>query len=99
MTRWIAAAGAFVVSLDSMVNIAFPAIAAAFVLPADAMRWVILCYVSTYSLVSFAGGALADRIGHARVFLGGPPLTSSGAIHIQPGPPQATAFPSAAGSE
>ena len=47
MTRWIAAAGAFVVSLDSMVNIAFPAIATAFVLPPDAMRWVVLCYVFT----------------------------------------------------
>jgi len=68
MTRWIAAAGAFVVSLDSMVNIAFPAMATAFTLPPDAMRWVVLCYVFTYSLVSFAGGALADRIGHARVF-------------------------------
>ena len=62
------AAGALVVSLDSMVNIAFPAIATAFVVPPDAMRWVIMCYVFTYSLVSFAGGALADRIGHARVF-------------------------------
>jgi MFS family permease len=51
-----------------MVNIAFPAIAAAFALPPDAMRWVIICYVFTYSIVSFAGGALADRIGHARVF-------------------------------
>ena len=68
MTPWIAAAGAFVVSLDSMLNIAFPAIATAFALSPDAMRWVILCYVLTYSLVSFAGGALADRIGHARVF-------------------------------
>src|SRR5881409_3471804 len=29
MVRWVAAAGAFVVSLDSMVNIAFPAIVAA----------------------------------------------------------------------
>ena len=76
MTRWIAAAGAFVVSLDSMVNIAFPAIATAFVLPPDAMRWVVLCYVFTYSLVSFAGGALADRIGHARVFSTGLALSA-----------------------
>jgi len=30
MSRWIAAAGALLVSLDSMMNIAFPAIAAAF---------------------------------------------------------------------
>ena len=71
MTPWIAAAGAFVVSLDSMLNIAFPAIATAFALAPDAMRWVIMCYVFTYSLVSFAGGALADRIGHARVFSAG----------------------------
>lgn len=76
MTRWIAAAGALVVSLDSMVNIAFPAIAAGFALPPDAMRWVIMCYVFTYSLVSFAGGALADRIGHARVFSTGLAVTA-----------------------
>jgi MFS family permease len=67
-SRSIAAAGAFVVSLDSMVNIAFPAIAAAFSRSPDAMRWVIICYVSTYALLSFAGGAAADRIGHGRVF-------------------------------
>ena len=64
------------VSLDSMVNIAFPAMATAFVVPPDAMRWVIMCYVFTYSLVSFAGGALADRIGHARVFSTGVAVTA-----------------------
>jgi MFS family permease len=69
LTRWIAAAGAFVTSLDSMVNIAFPAIAAAFLLPPEAMRWVVMSYVFTYAVVAFAGGALADRIGHARVYL------------------------------
>ena len=74
--RWIAAAGVFVVSLDSMVNIAFPAIATAFALPPDAMRWVIMCYVLVYSLVSFAGGALADRIGHALVFSTGLAVTA-----------------------
>src|SRR5262245_36372462 len=76
MTRWIAASGALLVSLDSMVNIAFPAIATAFVVPPDAMRWVIMCYVFTYSLVSFAGGALGDRIGHARVFSTGAALSA-----------------------
>jgi len=75
MTRWIAAGGAFVVSLDSMVNIAFPAIAAGFALPPESMRWVIMCYVFTYSLVSFGGGALGDRVGHARVFSTGLALT------------------------
>jgi DHA2 family multidrug resistance protein-like MFS transporter len=76
MTRWIAAAGAFLVSLDSMVNIAFPAMATAFAVPPDAMRWVIMCYVFTYSLVSFAGGTAADRIGHARVFSTGVAVTA-----------------------
>ena len=67
----------FVVSLDSMLNIAFPAIATAFSLPADAMRWLIMCYVLVYSLVSFAGGALADRIGHAIVFSTGIAVTGA----------------------
>ena len=71
MTRWIAAAGAFVISLDSMMYIAFPAIAASFGRPPEAMRWVIIPYVFSYSLMSFAGGAVADRIGHARVFRAG----------------------------
>src|SRR5712691_11492161 len=52
------------ISLDSMVNIAFPAMAASFGLPPAAMRWVIVCY----ALLSFAGGALGDRIGHRSVF-------------------------------
>ena len=59
-----------------MVNIAFPAMATAFGVPPDAMRWVIMCYVFTYSLVSFAGGALADRIGHGRVFSTGVALSA-----------------------
>jgi MFS family permease len=71
VTRWIAAAGAALVSLDSIVNIAFPAMAASFAVPPERMRWVIICYVFTYALTSFAGGALADRIGHARVFRAG----------------------------
>lgn len=68
VTRSIAAAGAALVSLDSVVNIAFPAMTAAFAVPPDRMRWVIICYVFTYALTSLAGGALADRVGHARVF-------------------------------
>jgi len=51
-----------------MVNIAFPAMAASFGLPPAAMRWVIVCYVLSYALLSFAGGALGDRIGHRPVF-------------------------------
>jgi MFS family permease len=76
LTPWIAGAGAFLVSLDSMVNIAFPAMAASFALPADAMRWVIMCYVASYAVVSFVGGAVADRVGHGRVFSTGLVLTA-----------------------
>src|SRR5215475_4017386 len=68
MSRWIAAAGAFVASLDSMVNIAFPAMTAAFAVAPEQMRWVIVCYTGTYALMSFVAGALADVLGHGRVF-------------------------------
>jgi MFS family permease len=71
MARWIAAAGAFVVSLDSMVNIAFPAMAATFAVAPEQMRWVIVCYVGTYALMSFVAGALADVVGPGRVFRAG----------------------------
>jgi MFS family permease len=76
VTRWVAAAGAFVVSLDSMLNIAFPAIAAAFAVPPERMRWLIVAYVLTYALTAFAGGAVADRVGHGVVFTGGLALTA-----------------------
>jgi MFS family permease len=68
VTRTVAAAGAFLITLDSMVNIAFPAMASAFERPPESMRWVIVAYVLTYSLMSFAGGTVADRLGLARVF-------------------------------
>jgi MFS family permease len=66
--RWIAAVGALVISLDSTMNIAFPAIATAFAVPPERVRWVIVCYVFVYALVSLVAGALADRVGHGRVF-------------------------------
>jgi len=77
VTRSIAAAGAALVSLDSVVNIAFPAMTTAFGVPPDRMRWVIICYVFTYALTSLAGGALADRVGHARVFRTGIALSAA----------------------
>jgi MFS family permease len=76
VTRFVAGAGAFVISLDSMVNIAFPAMAIWFRLPPEAMRWVIVCYVFTYAIMSFVGGTLADRLGHARVFRTGLALSA-----------------------
>lgn len=80
MTRWIAAAGAFVVSLDSAVNIAFPSIGMAFQVPPEQMRWVIVCYVGIYAVMSFVGGALADRVGLGRVFSAGLALSGIGFV-------------------
>lgn len=80
MTRWIAAAGAGVISLDSIVNVAFPAMAAAFAEPPERVRWVIVCYVFTYAMTAFAGGALADRVGHARLFRVGLALTAAALV-------------------
>src|SRR5437660_1602548 len=71
MTRWIAASGAFVVSLDSTVNIAFPAMTVAFAVEPERVRWIIIAYVFSYAITSFVAGALADRVGHGRVFAAG----------------------------
>jgi DHA2 family multidrug resistance protein-like MFS transporter len=76
MAPKLAAAGAFVVSLDSMMNIAFPAMAAAFALPPESVRWIIICYTGVYAIMAFAGGATADVIGHIRVFRLGVALTA-----------------------
>ena len=74
--RALPGAGAFVVSLDSAVNIAFPAMAAAFAVPPEQIRWVVIAYVLTYAVVSFVGGALGDRVGHRSVFLAGIALSA-----------------------
>ncbi len=78
MLRWTAAAGAFVVSLDSLVNIALPAMAATFGVPPEQVRWIIICYVGTYAVTSFVGGAAADRLGHLAVFRAGLVLNAVG---------------------
>src|SRR3990172_10701791 len=78
MIRSLAAAGAFVVSLDSMVNIALPAMAATFAQPPERVRWIIIGYVGTYAVTSFLGGAAADRLGHLAVFRGGLLVSAAG---------------------
>jgi len=67
----LAALGSLVISLDASVNIAFPAMAAALGVGPSEIRWVIVCYVFTYALTSFAAGVVADRLGPAPVFIGG----------------------------
>src|SRR5574341_1236656 len=67
----LAAAGFLLVGLDASVNIAFPAMSAAFQVGPATIRWVILCYVGTYALTAFAAGVLADRLGPGRVVRAG----------------------------
>jgi MFS family permease len=67
----LAALGALLVSLDSAINIALPAMASAFGVEPAAIRWVIICYVLTYALTAFAAGLLADRLGPGPVFTAG----------------------------
>lgn len=72
-SRWItlAAGSALVVSLDTMVNIAFPAITARFDLGVERISWVVVCYLLTYASLLLATGRLADVFGHRRVLLAG----------------------------
>ena len=47
-----------VVSLDSAVNVALPAMAEAFAIGPAEIRWVIICYVLTYAITSVAAGVI-----------------------------------------
>jgi MFS family permease len=67
----LAALGVFAVSLDSAINIALPAMAAAFGVGPAPIRWIIICYVLTYALTAFVAGVVADRLGPAPVFTAG----------------------------
>jgi MFS family permease len=57
-----------VVSLDSAVNVALPAMAKAFAIGPAEIRWVIICYVLTYAITSVAAGLVADRLGPVPVY-------------------------------
>lgn len=65
--------GAFVVSLDlSIVNVAFPAMAAAFPEASRAqLSWVITSYTIVFGSLLVVGGRTADRSGLRRVFFAG----------------------------
>jgi MFS family permease len=73
--------GVSVVPLDAAVNVAFPAITAAFATPVASIRWVIICYVLTYASLLLAFGRLADVLGHRRIFVFGL-LWSTGAFAL-----------------
>jgi MFS family permease len=60
--------GASTSALDTSVNVAFPAIVAAFGMPLTAVQWVAIAFVLTYSSLLLAFGKLGDRLGHVRIF-------------------------------
>jgi MFS family permease len=60
--------GTSVVPLDTAVNIAFPQITGSFGLPIQAIQWVVICYVLTYSSLMLAFGRVGDVWSHGRVF-------------------------------
>ena len=63
--------GASLSPLDLAVNVAFPAITAAFELQTQAIRWVVAAYVVSYASLMLAFGRLGDIVGYRRVFRAG----------------------------
>lgn len=63
--------GVAVGPLDTAVNISFPAMTAAFQMPIENVRWIIICYVLTYSSLMLVAGKLGDRFGRRRIFMAG----------------------------
>ncbi|MBI3795443.1 MAG: MFS transporter [Deltaproteobacteria bacterium] len=67
----LASLSALLASLDSAVNIAFPAITAAFSLDVTLIQWIVISYVLTYASLLLGCGRLADLWGHERVLTWG----------------------------
>ena len=62
---------ALLMSLDTSVNIAFPAITANFRLEVSQIQWVVVSYVLTYAGLLLGCGRMADLWGHGRVLAAG----------------------------
>ncbi|HEX9788338.1 MAG TPA: MFS transporter [Candidatus Binatia bacterium] len=63
----VASLSALLGSLDSAVNIAFPAITEAFSLEVTSIQWVVVGYVLTHASLLLGCGRLADLSGHGRL--------------------------------
>ncbi len=74
----VAGAAALLVSLDTTVNIAFPAITATFRLEVSQIQWVVVSYVLTLASLLLATGRLSDSFGHRRVLMVGLTVTGAG---------------------
>jgi MFS family permease len=64
----LSALGAFLCSLDSALNVAFPAISADLGVSARQIALVIVFYHVPIGILTLIGGVLGDRFGHRRVF-------------------------------
>jgi len=73
----VAAAGALV-SLDTMVNIAFPAITESFRIEVSDIQWLVTTYVLTFASLLLAAGRVGDVFGHRRLLATGLVLTALG---------------------
>jgi len=60
--------GAALQPLDTSVNVAFPAITAAFGLPLQSIQWIAIAYVLTYAAIVLVCGRLGDLYGHRLIF-------------------------------
>jgi MFS family permease len=67
LTITIASLSGLLTSLDSSVNIAFPAKSTAIQLDVSRIQWVVISYVLTYASVLLGCGRLADLVGHGWV--------------------------------
>jgi MFS family permease len=60
--------GAALQPLDTSVNVAFPAITAAFGLKLQSIQWIAIAYVLTYAAIVLVCGRLGDLYGHRLIF-------------------------------
>lgn len=67
----VACLSALLGSLDSAVNIAFPAVTVAFSLEVTSIQWVVVGYVLTHASLLLGCGGLADLSGHGRLLICG----------------------------
>lgn len=74
----VVSAGGALVSLDTMVNIAFPAITASFGIEVVDIQWVVTTYVLTFASLLLAAGRLGDAFGHRRLLATGLVLSACG---------------------
>ncbi|MEM7095953.1 MAG: MFS transporter [Actinomycetota bacterium] len=65
-----AVAGAFA-SLDTAVNVAFPAIDEHFDLDVADLQWIVITYLLTYGALLIAVGRVGDEVGHGRLVRAG----------------------------